>query len=173
MIALPALEHTGSDCSMLDMSPIKIAHRHSPTTAPVASSFRQHPRMANLGPPRHITQATSHRGRAGVSGESKISHHSAPRTSVGGPPSNEYDYRWRQHAYRRESEEQVSNPFFVIRSCQRAFAGCTYLLPCLRDTNVVSVNLNRYGHIHRYQGSHQVRELLTVLFLEYYLASTI
>lgn len=131
-IVLPALEHTGSDCSMLDMSPIKLSHRHwptvaapetAPTPASASASIRQHPGMPRSSSYPHLPE----RNAPGCLSGDLITHHS----------------------------EQVSNPYFVIRSC-RALDGCTYLLPFLRDTGVVSINLNRYGgHIRRYQGHSQ------------------
>lgn len=70
---------------------------------------------------------------------------------------HEHDYHWRRHGHPGGGDEQFSNPFFVIRSCQRAFIGYAYLLPCLREHGIVTVNLNRFGHIQRYQGKHEVR----------------
>ena len=163
MIALPGLEHAGSDCSMLDMSPIKVAA--SPAAPP--DGYHQYPGVSYSGPPHHTTQAASLRRRAGAGDEPYTTQKAnpPPETELRGPPGNGYDYHWRQREYRRENDQQVSNPFYVIRSCQKAFESCTYLLPCLRDVNVVSVNLNRYGHIRRYQGHTSVRNGFTVYLL--------
>lgn len=164
MVALPGLEHAGSDCSMLDMSPIKVA---ASPAAPM-DSYHQHLGVPYSGPPHHTTQADSLYGRAGARGEVKTTQKATPppETELRGPPGNGYDHHWRQRGYRRESDQQVSNPFYVIRSCQKAFESCTYLLPCLRNANVVSVNLNRYGHIRRYQGHPSVRNGLFVYVVQ-------
>lgn len=141
----------------MDVSPIKVANRPQPpvlTPAGAADTF--HRSLANSGqyPPRHIPQMSQGRftGPSSVAGGIQ----SVPARVHGG-------YHWRPHpGYPTHGGDNVSNPFYVIRSCQRAFAGCTYLLPCLRE-HMISVNLNRYGHIRRYDGNPEVRRLVACL----------
>jgi hypothetical protein len=47
-------------------------------------------------------------------------------------------------------EKHPSNPFFVLRSVHKAFDGCSYMLPCLRDRDICPVNLSQYANIRHY-----------------------
>jgi hypothetical protein len=47
----------------------------------------------------------------------------------------------------------VSNPFYVLRSVRQAFQGCKYLLPCLSEQDVCTVNITTVGHILHYRGT--------------------
>ena len=57
-------------------------------------------------------------------------------------------------------EGPVSNPIYVIRSSHQALSSFTYLLPCLRDSNSVSVNLDQNGHIRQFCDKARVRTYL-------------
>ena len=153
-IALPELGRSGSECSLVDVSPIKISHRTVPPPPPVGTSTYAHGvPNPDHHPQRHMTQTTAN-GRTPMNGSAMNSHQHQVANLVG--PQSEYDYHWRMHGYPTENEEHVSNPYYVIRSNHRSFAGCTYLLPCLRENDLISVNLNRFGHIRRYQSRPQV-----------------
>ena len=48
---------------------------------------------------------------------------------------------------------RVSNPFYVVRSSQKAFESCKYLLRAIRDddAHVCHVNISHFGHIHQFK----------------------
>lgn len=76
-----------------------------------------------------------------------------PRRSIddllSGYHSLEATASWKfQHRF----EYGTSNPFFVIRSSKKAFAGCKYQLPCLSGDDVCQVNVSEHGQIHHYRG---------------------
>ncbi|CAB9502035.1 expressed unknown protein [Seminavis robusta] len=154
-IALPELRHSHSesDASLGDVSPIKVARGQAPSSGtPPGATDSFHLNLANSGqyPTRHYPP----RGH-GWYGGTKASFH--PAGIQPAPPQFASGYAWShghpQHpGFPPEGESHVSNPLYVIRSCQKAFVGFTYLLPCLRET-MISVNLNRYGHIRRYEGN--------------------
>lgn len=45
----------------------------------------------------------------------------------------------------------TSNPFFVLRSVDKAFEGFKYFLPCLLGEDVCRVNVSQHGKIRQYQ----------------------
>jgi hypothetical protein len=155
-ITVPALDHTHSesdDCSLVDVSPIKVSRRtaealpaHTTASPYLMSTPGQYPPY----PPRHVVQTN-----ASHLPMTRGAHHAFG--PIMGLRRHEHAYHWRQHGYAGTVDERVSNPFFVIRSCHKVFAGYTYLLPCLREHSVVTVNLNRFGHIRRYQEKNEVR----------------
>jgi len=42
--------------------------------------------------------------------------------------------------------QQRSNPFYVLRTAHRAFLGCSYLLPCLENREVIPIHLSAHSN---------------------------
>lgn len=132
-MGLPHLDQHESDCSLGDISPIKDVNR-----GPTATHFHLQGKELSLQSTQAADSSNQYRNLG-------IYHH-YPQN--GHDVKEGDDYRYGNYG---EGRPHISNPFFVIRSCQRAFEGCRFLLPCLREGTPVPVNLSQYGHIRHYQ----------------------
>jgi hypothetical protein len=166
--------HEDSDSSVGDISPIKLttAHRHLNNHRAGGHTHEQ-PRPQRLlggflpqadATPMEIVVAHQ-RGASNQDSYGPMSEapHYFPTTtdSTGVPHHNAHD-GWRppyyqedqyyDHPYAESAANTTSttatlapsNPFYILRSSHEAFAACSYLLPCVRDTTVCPVNLGHY-----------------------------
>ena len=74
---------------------------------------------------------------------------SAPHNPIYAPPPSPHRYGY-EPGHRPQYGNSLSNPFYVLRSVHKAFGGCSYLLPCLRDRDICPVNLSQHTSIHQY-----------------------
>jgi hypothetical protein len=160
-IALPDLNHNEFNCALEDISPIKVVHR-----AAVEAKV-------NADMPQNKSEEYSPRSRSQAMKTYPVSQHFAdpnrrqhnPRPPRGINVTGDYSFQYGQDSiYQGQSQNHFSNPYYVIRCYRRAFASCAYLLPCLRENDLVSVNLSRYGHIRHCQDP-EVSFLLDLLIL--------
>lgn len=158
-IALPDLHQARSDCSLGDISPIKFVHRqHKQQKSAITAIALYHQPLPPPSEERRDasnTQKSDHQPRSGNHPPPyHHNHHPPPSVSLpqggeiryNGSVKREHNYHWRQDGYPGDRADHISNPFYVIRSCRRAFVGCSYLLSCLRETDLISVNVSQYGH---------------------------
>lgn len=54
------------------------------------------------------------------------------------------------------SQSHVSNPFFVLRMCRGVFSRCTYVLDCLQQADLCTVNINVHGSFRLHRNGNEV-----------------
>ena len=160
-ITLPDLEQDDtSECSIVDISPIKVVQRASATSKSSHEIVHERSGDAHLrytsGTPLTLnqkhgtaqTQQPNYQRKNMQLQHQTHQHQTYPRNFN---LKSNYGQSYSQFSYPMENQAPISNPYFVIRSSQRAFAGFNYLLPCIRDSDLVSVNVSQHGHIHHFQ----------------------
>jgi hypothetical protein len=157
--------HEDSDSSVGDISPIKLttAHRH-------LNNHRNGGHIHEQPRPQRLLGGFLPQADAPMQTVVAEARHYFPTTTetTGGPHHNAYE-GWRppyqdDQYYGHPCAESAanttsttatlapSNPFYILRSSHKAFAACSYLLPCVRDTTVCPVNLGHYtSNIRRYR----------------------